>query len=330
MAELSESAQELDRLVAGLARANPEVAFDVWRAGGATELSVETRAAIETQWAHRLTDTEKEPEPPARAAIGRALARFGLDRREGIGLCDQALPDIDWVEIPGGRFIYQGGEHIDIPGFRITRSPVTNAQFQAFIVQDGYANDAWWEGLAERMEGPAEPAWDEGNHPRERVSWYEAVAYTRWLSARLGYGVSIPTEQQWEKAARGTDGREYPWGEGYSPGFANIVETWKKAGPYNLGRTSPVGIYPQGASPYGVQDLSGNVWEWCLNEYGNPANTEYAGDVARVLRGGSWVVISGSARAAYRSGELPGFRYYVVGFRVCCSSSIGESPYTGF
>ena len=206
---------------------------------------------------------------------------------------------------------------------------MTNAQFQAFIVQDGYANDAWWEGLAKRMEGPAEPTWDEGNHPRETVSWYEAIAYTRWLSERLGYAVSIPTEQQWEKAARGTDGREYPWGGGYSPGFANINETWEKEGSYEPGRTSPVGIYPQGASPYGVQDLSGNVWEWCLNEDEKPASTEYTGDVARVLRGGSWYGNPDLARAAYRFSFHPDFRYNGVGFRVCSSSSIGEPLATG-
>ncbi len=323
LAEFSASVAETERLVAWIARANPEVAADVWCSQGMPNLEPGTLQAIEQQWAPRLTDLEKEPQPPARAAIGRALARFGLDRRKGIGLRPDGLPDIDWVEIPGGAFIYQKEQRLELPTFYIARYPVTNAQYRAFIEDGGYENGAWWKGLARRIEAPAEPEWDEENHPRETVSWYEAVAFTRWLSERLGYAISLPTEQQWEKAARGADGLEYPWGDGYREGYANINETTSNAGSYYLRRTSPAGAYPQGVSSRGVHDLAGNVWEWCLNEYRNPENIEVAGSGPRVLRGGGWSNYPDLARAAYRSYHYPDFRHYLRGFRLCCAHPIG-------
>ena len=148
---------------------------------------------------------------------------------------------------------------------------MTNAQFQCFIDDSGYEADKWWIDL--ERQSPERPRWDYGNHPREMVSWYKATAFCRWLTARLRAAgklssneeVRLPTELQWERAARGTDVREYPWGEGYQPGCANIDETDKNGGPYYLRQTSAVGIYPQSASPCGALDMAGNVWEWCLN-----------------------------------------------------------------
>ena len=108
----------------------------------------------------------------------------------------------------------------------------------------------------------------------------------------------------------------------YQSGYANINETWEEAGSHYLQRTTAVGIYPQGDSLQGVSDLSGNVWEWCLNAYEEPANTQSSGVLRRVVRGGSWINALVSARASYRYYNSPVSRNYYFGFRVCCVSPI--------
>ncbi|MGF1547359.1 MAG: formylglycine-generating enzyme family protein [Thiotrichales bacterium] len=273
-----------------------------------------------------MTDLEREPNPQARAAIGRALGRFGLDRRRGVGLRDDALRDIDWLEVPAGPFIYQkDGDQprrsLTLPSFFIARYPITNAQFQAFVDAGGYGEDTWWAGLHQRIAEPRPSAWNEPNAPRETVSWYEAAAFTRWLSAGLGYAISLPTEEQWEKAARGVDGREFPWGNGYRAGYANCSEL-AEGGGFHVDRPTAVGLYPHARSPLDVEDMSGNVWEWCLIEYRDPANTSLEGEVARVQRGGSWFNYPTDCRAACRGSFVPGYRFDLIGFRLCCASPI--------
>ncbi|MGH8589326.1 MAG: SUMF1/EgtB/PvdO family nonheme iron enzyme [Gammaproteobacteria bacterium] len=185
-----------------------------------------------------------------------------------------------------------------------------------------------WEGLAERPE-PVRGFQTDRNQPRETVSWYEAMAYARWLDTGLrergllpkGSAVRLPTEEEWEKAARGHDGREFPWGES-SSGHANIDETWDKAGPHDLGRTSAVGLYPAGASPCGALDMAGNVWEWCLNEYDRPERQAGKGDARRVVRGGSWFSDRADARCASRLDLTPGDRFDSLGLRLVCVAPI--------
>ena len=113
------------------------------------------------------------------------------------------------------------------------------------------------------------------------MSWYDAVAYCRWLSKRLGYKIELPTEWEWQQAATGGDkANACPWGRDWDSERANTSKS-------GLSRTTAVGLYPQGASPVGALDMSGNVEEWCLNEYGNPKNVAVSGDERRVVRGGS-------------------------------------------
>jgi formylglycine-generating enzyme required for sulfatase activity len=264
-------------------------------------------------------------EPPARAHLWRTLGRLGLDDRPGVGVKD-GLPDILWCDVPAGTFMYQNERRKrKLRAYRIARYPVTNAQFQCFIDNGGYDTEKWWAGL--QRSTPERPGWDYANHPREKVSWYEAMAFCRWLTARLrsarklrsDEAVRLPTEVEWERAGRGTDGRLYPWGEDYGSGCANVDETYRKAGPYFVRQTSAVGIYPNGESLCGALEMAGNVWEWCLNDYDNKHHSD---DAPRVLRGGSWRYDHDSSRCVFRAKLAPDDRDAFVGFRLCCSPSI--------
>lgn len=264
--------------------------------------------------------------PEQRNLAGELLGRRPEhDTRRGVGLRPDGLPDIDWVEIPAvdasGRheFIYQEHERRVEPVFWIARYLVTYRQYQAFLdAADGFANPAWWQGLA----APANHRAPSGNqyfqywnHPRDSVSWWDAIAFCRWLTRRAqeisdllppalrrrrDWRITLPTEWQWEKAARGHDGRRYPWGPDYLSGYANINETSAGVGPHHLGKTSAIGMYPHGASPNGVLDMAGNVWEWCLNEYERLDRIQEEGNAARVVRGGSWNYDHHIAAASFR------------------------------
>jgi len=262
-------------------------------------------------------------EPPRRLEIGDTLAEWG-DPRPGVGLDENGLPDIDWVEIPAGEFIYNDDktrQTLELDTFYMARYPVTNMQYQSFIDAGGYEDDQWWQNIKKlRLQ---EPAWPQANRPRTNVNWYEAVAFCRWLSAQLGCEVRLPIEQEWEKAARGSDGLDYPWGDEYLADYANDNDSSK--GEDNLPQTTAVGMYPHGSSPYGVEDMSGNVWDWCLNKYKTPEDIDIdiSNDV-RVLRGGSWFFYPVNVRASDRLHHYPGNRYDHYGFRLLCSLPFSE------
>jgi formylglycine-generating enzyme required for sulfatase activity len=195
--------------------------------------------------------------------------------------------------------------------FAISKYPVTWAQYRSFLqAEDGYRQQHWWQGLSRRAVQPGEQyrQWD--NHPAENVSWYDAVAFCRWLSVRLGYEVRLPTEWEWQQAATGGDpAREYPWGTDWDSAYANTSES-------GLSRTTAVGLYPQGASPVGALDMGGNVEEWCLNKYEKPQDINPSGEACRVVRGGSWPVNLDLAHASFRLPYGPDFRLYDLGLRV--------------
>ena len=203
----------------------------------------------------------------------------------------------------------------------MARYPVTNAQYKTFIDAGGYSDEQWWQGLV-RPE-PQASRWPQDNRPKTDVNWYEAMAFSRWLSAQLGYDVRLPAEEEWERAARGRDGREYPWGERYESGYANVNEETFKAGEWHLAQTTAVGVYPQGASSEGVLDLSGNVCEWCLAKFAHPE--QIVADLSRnerVLRGGSWDHNAVQARGIPRDRNRPGDRWDSIGFRFVSSAPI--------
>jgi formylglycine-generating enzyme required for sulfatase activity len=172
--------------------------------------------------------------------------------------------------------------------------------------------------------------YDLPNHPVVMVTWYEAVAFCNWLTQKLGRPVSLPSEAQWERAARHTDGRRYPWGEELTPDHANYRQT-------GIGTTTAVGIFPKGASRCGTLDMSGNVWEWTRSLWGkdsnkpsfnypyDPSNTkredlDASDNMLRVVRGGSFVSFAGDVRCAVRDWNLPSDRLRRYGFRVVVAS----------
>ena len=217
-----------------------------------------TPEAIRYSLAQKCVSRLDETPIAARAAIGRALGLIERDPRVGVGVALSGLPDLDWVEIPAGSFIYGAGETRQTDAFAISRYPITYRQFQTFIdAEDGFQQDHWWDGLGRRETTPGTASFPYGNHPRERVNWYDAIAFCRWLSARLGYEVTLPTEYEWEHAARGVDGLMYPYGNTFDAQRGNVDTT-------GISKTCAVGLFPNGASPYGVLDMSGNVYEWCL------------------------------------------------------------------
>ncbi|MCB1821006.1 MAG: SUMF1/EgtB/PvdO family nonheme iron enzyme, partial [Candidatus Competibacteraceae bacterium] len=269
-----------------------------------------------------------------RAIIGVRLALLG-DPRPGVGLRADGLPDLVWCEVPGGevtleietknrsriaRWLSRSASNtFHVEPFQIAKYPVTYRQYRAFLeADDGYHNPAWWRGLW--VDRPPEKAGRQfqryDNHPVENLAWLEAVPFCRWLSARLGYEVRLPTEWEWQRAATGGNpANEYPWGPKWDGNRANTDES-------ELNRSTAVGLYPHGISLVGALDMSGNVWEWCLNEYDQPRNVTPTGDARRVVRGGAWNDYRSDARAASRIDDAPGGRGNFIGFRLACSSPI--------
>lgn len=258
-----------------------------------------------------LTD-QKTDDLNQRISAATALGMLG-DPRQGT----PPLYEMEMVEIPAGEF-RMGSDDSDnekpahtvyLDAFEIARYPLTNLQYKAFLdANPDYKIPSGWN---DRMF-PVGKA----NHPVVNISWLDAVAYTEWLSLETGKRYRLPTEAEWEKAARGPDGRVYPWGDEFDPGKCNVEGM--------VGDTTPAGVYPQGASPNGATDMAGNVWEWCADWYDqdyynkgenrNPQGPE-KGD-RRVLRGGSWSLHHDNARCAVRGRRAPAYWPINVGVRV--------------
>lgn len=271
-----------------------------------------------------------------------AVAEWGRlnheqDRRPGVGLRPDGLPDLAWCDVPAGKFLYgevKQEREITYP-FKIAKYPVTFIQFQAFLDSGEYDDFRWWEGMPDRYQRQpmAQQHNPYHNHPRDRVTWYQGVAFSRWLNARyliaglIGGDVQIrlPLEWEWEYGVRGSDGREYPWGDGYRVGYANLDEEAYGVGPYFMFRTTAVGLYPQGASLFGILDMTGTIWEWCLNDYRNPNVVfGYSNGKNKVLRGGSFDHNQSFASSSYRLLNAPnrGLNFFGLRLVLCPISAL--------
>ena len=281
---------------------------------------------------------------------------------------------------------------VELPRFLIARYPITNAQYRPFVEGGGYDEPRYWtaDGWAWRTgereadlsavadedfrrryeqwlaQRPAErrdrPFWWEdahwglANRPVVGVSWYEALAFSAWLTSQIQAGrpglrvwregetqgletqpdhltARLPSEAEWETAARGTDGRRYPWGDAWAEGRANTEEA-------GIGQTSVVGLFPGGASPSGALDMAGNVWEWTRSRWGRSSilRPDYAypyeagdgrealdGPDLRIVRGGSWIGGRRFAGCACRNRDVPDFFVINFGFRVVVSLALRDS-----
>lgn len=242
-----------------------------------------------------------------RVIIGDNLARQS-DPRPGIVLNSNGLPDLEWCEVSAGSIEFDG-LRLSIDRFCIGKYPITWAQYETFVqAPDGFGDDANWSGF--RPTEPGQQRNRSGNHPAENVSWFDALAFCRWLSRRLDQIVGLPFEWEWQLAATGgSDARLYPWGPAWDPRLANTEES-------TLRRTTAVGMYPAGESPVGALDMSGNVWEWCVNSHDEPRRTGSGTRSPRAVRGGSWHWDRESAYSMLRSMDMPDIRVPDHGFRI--------------
>ncbi len=340
----------------------------------------------------RLIESGKYLTPVERAEAGNTLAKLG-DLREGV------TKDFLFCRIPPGEFMMGSkegeGDSDEHPQFKrkikqefyMTRYPITNAQFKLFVDAGGYATEKYWgeakaagywqsgkgfKGILDDEFRTAPVSYREPfnlpNHPVVGVSWYEAVAYCRWLTEKLRdtsytlqgtsykvqvyepqtrailedanlqslisarqFEIRLPKESEWEYAARAGTDTPYSWGDTITPDHANYDKT-------GIGATSAVGLFPKGENKFGLLDMSGNVWEWCLTKWQGDYKdylkneeklNDLAGDERRVVRGGSYNNVGSALRCAIRYWDNPDLRLDDPGFRVVVVSSFPISHSSG-
>jgi formylglycine-generating enzyme required for sulfatase activity len=212
----------------------------------------------------------------------------------------------------GDRYAFddESPQHqVDVADFHIAKYPVTNAEYRRFVEATGHRLPPHLQAQFKPSCGP--------DHPVVWVSWRDAATYCRWLSHVTGRPYRLPTEAEWEKAARGADGRPYPWGEDRPNKTRCAFENHEGV------TATPVGRYsPQGDSPYGCADMAGNVWEWCHTLYkpypydAGDGREDPKADGPRVLRGGAFYTNLRRVRCASRLRYYPNLWLNVIGFRV--------------
>jgi len=283
-----------------------------------------------------------------REDIAMALGQIG-DSRRGIGVGRDGLPDIAWMKVEGNAFVMgstaeditllKENLHSDwqfqretpafepvVAPFEISIYPITIIQFNAFVdATDGYYSDQWWTnaGLAWRLKnGPPDNGLLSSNCPRNYVTWYEAASFASWLGSKMGRLIRLPTETEWEAAAKGSNNSIFPWGNSFDTGRCNSREA-------GIHRVIPVGCFSETSWP---ADMVGNVWEWCssivqkdnfLYRYPLDSGDDFQrermdlGDEAmRGTRGGHYLSDLSMARCSYRGRDIPSARYSRQGFRI--------------
>lgn len=329
--------------------ARPPTAQPPFAAGSATPLPsgsapAPTQHLTLTAMAGLVSTDEPTPTPAAARTVSPTATRTTAPTRPqactSIGQTwTREIDGMQMVCVPAGAFTigqpscgYTGcekevnGGSVDLPAFWIDRSEVTNTMYQRFVEETGFRSGAEKSGASavygittavygadwRHPQGPSSSITYLGDHPVVQLNWYAANAYCKWA------GMQLPSEAQWEKAARGTDGRLFPWGNSMPLGSLlnaadiSLSVPWARRDQDDGYRTtSPVGSYPAGASPYGVLDLSGNAWEWTRSLYrdypyrindGRELSADPDSTDLVTLRGGCWYDDYGSVRATLRYG----------------------------
>ena len=285
-------------------------------------------------WLLRMIETPRLLSLTERIEAGNTLGRLGDPRftvEKTADGTEYILPPV--VKVEAGPFEMGSGEGeqyardneyskatrnrrhlVEVAEFSIGKYPVTNTEYRCFVQATSQHEPRHWSG------GDVPPGLE--NHPAVNVAWHDATKYCEWLSAVSGRTVRLPSEAEWEMAARWDrqtkHSRVYPWSDEWDAARCNTSEE----GPVS---TTPVGMYPDGISPGGILDTAGNVWEWCQSKYvpypysANDGREDLSGGDARVVRGGSWYDLQWRARCAFRFGGVPGYFYPFLGFRVVVS-----------
>lgn len=300
----------------------------------------------------RFWECIQNEQPRQRAEMGKLINIVG-DPRQGVGINEAiGLPDIVWCHVPAGEFIMGSNAYSDdekpahkvyLDDFYMSRYLVTYAQYQAFENALDFGNEVWWDGFPDRYKRQKfDQSFQYANHPCENVTWYMAMAFCRWLTYHVNEAklpmqvwdmttntyqiqsyqkvkITLPSEAEYEKSARGTDGHIYPWGSGFDTAKGN----WGTTG---INMTNAVGIFPNGESSCGVLDISGNVFKWTRSKFqkykydksdGREDEAE-DGENTRSLRGSFWNSDTVFARASYRHWVNPNLRHEFIGFFVVC------------
>lgn len=276
-----------------------------------------------------IENIRSQPPRTSSATLGTAYILSAVATKSSKYL-DLMPKPFDWIDIPVGKVTLGGNDGanggyitkaitFDVASFSIAKYPVTNAQFRIFVAMGGYQHEKWWTNAGWQQREKED--WDEQryltdkqlnklDYPVVGVSWYEAFAFCHWLSEASGENITLPTEQQWQRAAQADTGWAYPYGDQFDKSHCN----------FRLQHTTSVTQYEgSGDSPFGVVDMSGNVWEWCLTSYMTGENSSDGIDV-RVIRGGSWSESgSNSLRVDYRTNLSLYLRNSNVGFRIARS-----------
>lgn len=232
-----------------------------------------------------MAPTEEPTATTAAADSGGEMATAAPEATAAMPEPAAPMLETEMVMVPAGPFTMGSDDGdpedapahtVDLPAFEIDKFEVTNDDFALFVDATGYQTYAEVQGASQNWRNYAE---GKGNHPVVKVTWNDAAAFCEWAGKRL------PTEEEWEKAARGDDGRAYPWGNEFDPAKANVKDT-------GIRGTTAVGSFGAGASPYGVEDIAGNVWEWTASWFkaypGSTTDNPYFGEKFRVTRGGAW------------------------------------------